>query len=171
MKRELFWLIPLSIVFTFFIVYVYFIYNSNDRSDFEKSITRNTELEFSSLDGEQIQIESVLSLSDFTLVYAWASWCPICADDLVYLNEVASSNSGFQVLAVNRKESTYQANRFLNTLNDLSHISFVIDVEDRYYKEIEGYSMPEGILYDKTGTIILHIRGSVRDVDILNLIK
>lgn len=171
MKKQLYWIIPLSSIFLFFVVYAVYTLNDNNPSDFERVITKNQELTFSSLEGENVAIESIVRSSDFTLVYTWASWCPFCAEDLVYLDEIAATNTNLQILALNRKESTHQANRFLSTIGPLDNITILIDSNDNYYKEIDGFSMPEGVLYNSEGSVVSHIRGSIRNVDILDFIK
>ena len=65
------------------------------------------------------------------------------------------------VIAVNRKEPKEVAVQFLSSIKTFEHIVFAIDETDSFYKSISGFSMPETVMYDTRGTIIVHKRGSM----------
>jgi thiol-disulfide isomerase/thioredoxin len=97
------------------------------------------------------------------IVNVWASWSPYTATEFPILNEVAGNykDRGVKVLGMNRKESQTQIERYLATIPDYEHIEQIIDVNDFFYAGIDGYAMPETIIFDRDGQIIQHLRGVV----------
>jgi thiol-disulfide isomerase/thioredoxin len=97
------------------------------------------------------------------IVNDWASWSPYAVDELPLLEKVATEYAGKNVvvLAINRKENRTQAERFLNSLPPLSHVKIVVDTTDFFYDATGGYAMPETLIYNKAGTIIEHVRGTL----------
>jgi thiol-disulfide isomerase/thioredoxin len=97
------------------------------------------------------------------IVNDWASWSPYAVDELPLLDKVAAEYEGKNVvvLAINRKENRIQAERFLNSLPPLPHIKMVVDSTDFFYSATGGYAMPETLIYNRAGTIIEHVRGTL----------
>ncbi len=97
------------------------------------------------------------------IVNDWASWSPYAVDELPLLEKVASeyADKKVVVLAINRKEDHTQADRFLNSLPPLPHVKIVVDTTDFFYGATGGYAMPETLIYNKAGTIIEHVRGTL----------
>jgi thiol-disulfide isomerase/thioredoxin len=105
-----------------------------------------------------------VSLQDYfgsiLFVNAWASWSPLSRDELIALNIVAGEyrDKGVTFLAVNRKETSAQAERFLATLPPLPNLVLVIDTNDHFYSHSDGYAMPESLIFDENGKLIRHER-------------
>lgn len=97
------------------------------------------------------------------IVNSWASWSPYAVTELPALNALAGefADKNVVVIAVNRKEPKEQAERFLSTLGALPHTKIIIDTEDYFYGVVGGYAMPETIVYDQAGTIIMRTRGTL----------
>ncbi len=102
-------------------------------------------------------------LSEFkapvTVVNVWASWCPFCVEELPDLARIADEFTDVPVVAINRGESSADAQAFLETLSlsDTMHVLF--DPEDSFYRFIEGFGMPETVFVGEEGTILFHKRG------------
>lgn len=97
------------------------------------------------------------------LVYSWASWCPDCREQLEELNRYAATvPADVEVLAVNRMEAPWQAERFINTMPELNNLELILDPEDYLFTRIDGYAVPEIILFDESGAVLLHERGVLR---------
>ena len=98
------------------------------------------------------------------IVNDWASWSPFAVEELPLLEKIAAeyTEKDVVVLAVNRMESSDQAQRFLNTLSPLSHVKIVIDTKDYFYGVSGGYAMPETLIYNEDGVLIEHIRGTLQ---------
>lgn len=95
------------------------------------------------------------------IVTSWASWCPQCIDELATLNNQVEG-AGIKVLAINRKESREVAGRYMLELPPLPNVTFILDSKDYYFNSLEGYAMPETIIYNKAGEIVFHGRGNSR---------
>lgn len=98
------------------------------------------------------------------VVMSWASWCPQCGKDLESLGALAKDYQGrdVRIMAINRAEDKYSAERFLSTLQVPGELRIILDPTDHYFANSEGYAMPETIVFHKDGTVALHQRGEVR---------
>jgi thiol-disulfide isomerase/thioredoxin len=99
------------------------------------------------------------------VVNVWASWSPFSKNDLAVLSRLADRYAADPVhfLAINRAENPLTAERFLKVVNATSDLLLVLDPDDRYYKSIGGYSMPETVLYDSEGEEVLHLHGALTE--------
>jgi thiol-disulfide isomerase/thioredoxin len=102
------------------------------------------------------------------VVNVWASWSPYTEIEFPILNEIAQQykERGVRVLAMNRKENQSQIERYMASIPTYENIEQIIDVNDFFYAGIDGYAMPETIIYDEQGKIIRHIRGVVVKSDL-----
>lgn len=102
------------------------------------------------------------------IVNTWASWSPYAIDELPLLEKIASdyADKKVVVLAINRKENREQADRFLNSISPVPHIKIIVDTTDYFYGTTGGYAMPETIIYNKEGTVIDHLRGTLVDASL-----
>lgn len=116
-------------------------------------------LPYSDLLGNTISLES--QLGKVLVVTSWASWSPFSQGDLTMLNELASEYSNDQIvfMAINRMESKDQAARFMATQSAYPNLLIVLDPDDQFYRKVGGYAMPEVVIFDRSGGIILHERG------------
>lgn len=121
---------------------------------------------YTDIQGNKLSLEEWLG--NPIVVVSWASWSPFSADNLTTLNDLAGEfkSQPVKFMAINRKESNNQALRYLSTLQPLPNITIVIDTEDLFYTKINGYAMPETLIFDAKGDIILHERGQVSIDDI-----
>lgn len=116
---------------------------------------------FTDIDGNK------LTLSDYfgqlLVVTSWASWCPQCATDLPALAEFSKEfdEKDVKILAVDRAENRFTAERFLNSIASTEGLIIILDPEDQFFEVHEGYAMPETLLYDKKGNVVLHQRGAL----------
>lgn len=115
--------------------------------------------QYTDVTGREVAIDEFEG--DILLVYVWASWCPQCADDLVYLANLTQQyhDLGVSVLAMNRGEPRERAQRYLNSLGDASGLNLIIDVGDVFYSSIGGYAMPEVVIFNTGGEKVLHHQG------------
>lgn len=111
--------------------------------------------------GNQVRLDEYLGR--VMIVNSFASWSPFAVTDLANLNELASRYNEEDVvfIAINRKETKEQVQRYVVTLPPYDRIRYVIDQEDRFYASVGGYAMPETVIFDQKGSIAEHIRGSV----------
>ena len=117
---------------------------------------------FTNLQGEAVTMAPYFG--SVIVATSWASWCPQCVTDLGKLGEVAElyKDKEVVVLAVNRAEDKFTAERFLQTTAIPEGVQVILDSEDFYFKNSAGYAMPETIVFGKDGTILLQQRGELR---------
>lgn len=116
---------------------------------------------YTDLKGNKLSLEDWLG--EPIVVVSWASWSPFSADNLKSLDALAQEYSAKKIrfIAMNRKESKEQALRYLSTLTEFPHLTLVIDTEDLFYSAVAGYAMPETVIFNAKGDIILHEHGIV----------
>lgn len=108
-----------------------------------------------------------VALTDYVgkvlVVNSWASWCPFCGGELTKLSSIAETytDEGVQVLAINRAEPATTAERFLRSVGATDGVMLILDPDDRYFESIEGFTMPETVIYDRTGAVIYRHHGEV----------
>lgn len=123
-------------------------------------------LSYTDIDGNPVSLNDYLG--KILIVNSWASWSPFSATELGELSSVVSEydKEEIKVIAINRAEPPTTAQRYLNTIANPENIFLVIDPEDKFYKSISGYAMPETVFYDKQGQIIHHNHGPMKREEI-----
>lgn len=102
-------------------------------------------------------------LTDFAgkplVVNTWAAWCPFCRQELPDFVALQKEFPDVAVIAIDRSEPLATAKGYTDELGISGDILFLLDPGDDFYKNIGGFSMPETIFVDKSGTIVFHKRG------------
>ncbi len=134
--------------------------NESTKNIFADS-TDNAVASYTDLNGNVISLEQYLG--KILIVTSWASWSPFSKDDLISLSEIASSQDSNKVvfIAINRKETREQAQRYMNILPELNSVIVALDPTDHFYISMGGYAMPETIIYNQKGDVVNHIRGVI----------
>ena len=117
------------------------------------------EATYTDINGNPISLEQFLG--KVLVVTTWASWSPFSEADLTKMNAMSNDYDKNSVvfMAINRKETREQAQRYVASLPALDNLVVVIDQEDFFYKSVGGYAMPESLVFDKNGNILDHTRG------------
>jgi thiol-disulfide isomerase/thioredoxin len=123
---------------------------------------------YTDMEGREVRLDSYDE--KVVVVTSWASWCPQCAGELTLLNQLANEKNDdrLHIIAINRNEDKYQAQRFMATLPEFPRIQFVLDNQDYFFDSVEGYAMPETIFYNEAGEIVFHKRGNLTADEIKN---
>ena len=126
---------------------------------------------YTDLAGNPIDLESYAG--QVRVVNSWATWCPFCVEELVDFETLASELEEGEgvVIAINRGEPAAKQQAFLNQLGEFEHIIFVKDEADLFYESIGGFSMPETIYYDESGSVSTHKRGFMAIEEMRNLFQ
>lgn len=91
------------------------------------------------------------------IVATWATWCPSCTEMLSTLGAVKETfGDRIEILAVNRKEEKSTIDSFRASVSLPKNLTYVADGADAYFKNSDGRSMPEIIVYDKDGKMHAH---------------
>lgn len=89
-----------------------------------------------------------------TLIYFWASWCPICRRELPMLEKRFQNykDKGFNIVAINFRDEPAKAKVLINTVRP---ISFPVgDINENWRSDYSKlYGTPTWILLDKKGII------------------
>lgn len=141
--------------------YVYKVPHDRKNADATKNLASTETQVFTDLDGNPVTLDQYSG--KIRIVNSWASWSPFSVQELKDLEIVASENKDRNIvfIAINRKEPKENAKLFLESLQQFSHVQFVIDIGDTYYASVGGYSMPETVIYDTKGAIVEHKRGNM----------
>tara|TARA_B100000508_G_scaffold37715_2_gene29508 strand:- start:3896 stop:4441 length:546 start_codon:yes stop_codon:yes gene_type:complete len=126
-----------------------------------RALSATTTGSYTDLEGKSVVLTDYVG--QVMLVHAWASWCPSCAKELQQLSQIAESyeQDSVVVIAINRAEDRYSAERFLKAHNLDLKVQLILDPDDSFFKSIGGYAMPETIIYNQKGEIVKHIRGDL----------
>lgn len=107
---------------------------------------------------------ATVNLSDMIgqpfVVTTWASWCPHCFADLQAIDSIMGEYPEMRILAINRKESLSQVKRYLATQPNLENVELIIDTSDQFFATVDGYTMPETLVFDASGAVVYHSRGN-----------
>lgn len=125
--------------------------------------TQENQTPYTDLEGNILSLDSYLG--DIIVVNSWASWSPASVTELPMLAKMSDefSDKNVKILAINRNEPRTTAERFLKSVGVSDKVQLVLDADDRYFKSVEGYAMPETIIYDRGGNIIYHHRGAITE--------
>lgn len=117
------------------------------------------EAPYSDMLGNAVSLDSYLG--KVLVVATWASWSPFSATDLQMLDSLADEIANEEVvfMAINRKETKEQAARFTATQPEFNNLVMVLDPRDHFYTAVGGYAMPEVVVYNRRGEVVLHERG------------
>jgi thiol-disulfide isomerase/thioredoxin len=157
-------------------LYIYFIDESevqkrNNTPAAQALIVEDVTQSFTDKEGNSINVNE--HFGKIIVVTSWASWCPQCIEGIQALGPLADEykERDVVVLAVNRGEDKYTAERYLATVALPESIRVVLDPSDHYFKASDGYAMPETIVYSKEGEVALQQRGNVNTQEIKNQIN
>ena len=157
-------LLLIAIIATLYIV----IARQNAVSEETKNIFAGVEdrITYTDVNGAELTLENFLG--QVLVVTSWASWSPFTAADLTSLDLIAKDYPDDEVtfMAINRKETKDQAARLLSTLPEFPELMIIIDTEDHFYHSVAGYAMPETIVFNKKGEIVLHQRGALTAAEV-----
>lgn len=120
----------------------------------------STETPYTDVNGNPFSFDTYRN--KIRIAYIWASWSPSTANEFLVLQDIGTAykDKNVVVLAVNRKEPKERAQAYLNTLTqDVSNIVFTIDETDAFYRLVEGFAMPETVIFNERGDIVWHYRG------------
>ncbi|MCB9813883.1 TlpA family protein disulfide reductase [Candidatus Nomurabacteria bacterium] len=120
---------------------------------------------FTDLEGNAVGLTSYVG--EVIVVSSWASWCPSCVDSLKELSLLSGLyGDEVKILAVNRSDQANIAKAFLKKYEISNTVELVLDEDDRFFKKIDGYTMPETVIYDHKGREVFHKHGVTSVVEL-----
>ena len=159
-------LLFLALAYTFFVVTKDDSTSNQDSQAYETLANTGDQSPYTTISGNSVSLTNYIGT--IMVAHSWASWCPQCKDQLIELSELTETINEVPVtiLAINRAEPASTARLYLRSLEVNEKVQLVLDADDRFYKSIAGYTMPETIIYDQDGTIARHIRGYVSNTEL-----
>ncbi|MEK7638650.1 MAG: TlpA disulfide reductase family protein [Patescibacteria group bacterium] len=170
-KQSLIWLFGLLFVAVVLAVATWFSLNETASRSLKESaagvaLTEPGETAlYTDLSGNSLDLSNYLG--KILIVHSWASWCPQCVTELQFLDQLGLEyQDRLQVLAINRAEPAATAERYLAAVAAGDRIKFLLDPADHFYTSNNGYAMPETIVYEESGAIVLHVHGEIDKVEL-----
>lgn len=94
------------------------------------------------------------------VITLWATWSPLSRDDISLVSElVPTYGNEVSFVLLNRSEEIARAEAYLQQFTIPPEVHIVIDEHDSLYSQIEGFAMPETIVYDQYGNVATRVRG------------
>lgn len=106
------------------------------------------------LAGDAVSREDLLG--GVALVNVWATWCPSCAAEHAYLNELA--RTGVTIFGLNYKDDSAAARRWIETRGDPYRLN-IVDDSGRLGIDLGVTGAPETYLIDAEGIVRLRYQG------------
>ncbi|KUO49770.1 MAG: hypothetical protein APF76_00555 [Desulfitibacter sp. BRH_c19] len=129
--------------------------------------TEKSEGTFDILSNMDVLNGEMISEADFsarpTLVVKWATWCPTCVDELLYLKD---NHQEFQervnLLAINITGSERNTNDVINLI-DSYELPFLVlaDMEDKSSKHFPAKYIPANFLLNTNGEVVNSLEGPI----------
>ncbi|MCA9363114.1 TlpA family protein disulfide reductase [Candidatus Kaiserbacteria bacterium] len=157
--------------------YTYFVHYKNKHkaddvpSALDDFLRSDDDYSYTDIDGNRIYLDNFTG--SILVVNSWASWSPASAEELNKLGHFSEKypESSVKFLAINRADRSALAKQFIKKFAIPNTVMLVLDPEDRYYNLINGYNMPETVIYNQDGQVIKHIRGEIDFVLLEQIIK
>ena len=92
------------------------------------------------------------------LLNVWATWCPSCAAEHVYLNQLAAR--GVRIFGVNYKDNPEAARRWIQSKGN-PYVANILDPDGRLGLDLGVTGAPETYLIDGEGVVHLRHQGPV----------
>lgn len=123
---------------------------------------------YTDLNGNRVVVSDYIG--SVIIINSWASWSPASAAELQMLERIAAnySNEKITFLAINRSEPAKTAKQFLQVYKITNQVMLLLDPDDKFYRSISGYTMPETLIYDKKGAVYHHFRGKLNETEVRN---
>lgn len=109
-------------------------------------------------DGDPVALREITN-GKVALINVWASWCPYCTQELPDFARLKKQYSDIEIIAVNRKESKSAAESYLHSQGVAESLTVLFDEKDDFYRAINGVGMPETVIVDSQGNVVMHRHG------------
>lgn len=131
-----------------------------------QAFTSDQDNNYTDITGNSISLRAMAGQT--FVVTTWASWCPHCLENLEAINAVMADYPTLRTLAINRKESKAQVNRYLVGVQTFENLELLIDTSDQFFTTVAGYTMPETLIFDENGAVVHHVRGNINPTTFRN---
>jgi thiol-disulfide isomerase/thioredoxin len=164
-KRSLVLLIGLFLILLVGVLLTYYIFLSptglraKQHADLRK-VEEGDQVAYTDLDGTPRDLEDFHGKP--LIVNVWASWTPFTKGDHQVLREIKNEyGEKITILALDRMETKETAEAYLNSIGKEEGLIYIIDTTDHFFRSLEGYAMPETIVFDVVGNEVFRKRGAL----------
>ncbi len=121
---------------------------------------------YTDLDGNPVSLEDYKGKP--LLINSWATWMPFSQTELPLLARMHEEyGNRITIIAMNRMENPIIIRSYLAQYGIPTDAFLIfLDPTDFFYRAIQGYAMPETIMYRDDGTIQNHIRGTLNETEL-----
>ena len=145
--------LPLSIIFTFVIIFIIFYQGLKNTNIYTPEVTTNNEIpSFSAkllYSNKVINSSEIFELNKFYLLNIWSSWCVPCKQEHPFLLEL-KKDINIDVIGINYKDTQVNANKFLDELGN-PYNQIIFDKDGTIGIEWGAFGVPESFLiYNRT---------------------
>jgi len=138
------------------LLYISFLRDSKDSE--ESALLQAPDFSLPDASGKSISLETLEG--DVRVLTFWASWSPYSRDELTSLCKLKEEyGDKVSVAALNRDTNPADGRAYLESLGLGEVLVFVYDQQDEYFKEVNGYAMPETLFLDADAKIVAHQHG------------
>ncbi|MFB6181483.1 MAG: TlpA family protein disulfide reductase [Candidatus Magasanikbacteria bacterium] len=132
-------------------------HTTNNKKQAKENNRKVPKLTLTSLKGKEVNLRKI---NEPAVINSWAGWCAFCKKELKNFAKAQEKFEGkVRIIAINRSEPKQKAKRYTDNLGVTDKLTFLLDSNDKFYRKIGGFAMPETIFIDKDGNIVFHKRG------------
>ncbi len=130
-----------------------------------KTIQATEDVRYTDMDGNRVDIATFTGKP--LIINSWATWIPFSKDELKLLESAKQKyGDAITILAINRKEDIPRIKSYISLFNISGDVVLLADETDNFYTVIQGYATPETIFYNPDGTIHMHKRGVLTEIEL-----
>ncbi|NLW46158.1 MAG: TlpA family protein disulfide reductase [Firmicutes bacterium] len=113
------------------------------------------------LEGNPVNLKSVIDNNKVTILNFWATWCPPCRAEIPEFIEFVKEHQGDQValVAVNLQENPKKVKAFAETAG--MNFPILIDEKGSVAQDYQIYAIPTTFFIDSSGVIRDKVEGSI----------
>jgi thiol-disulfide isomerase/thioredoxin len=164
-KRATVLLVCAGVVLLTLIALVYYVYISPvglmaKRNSDISQVESKAESLYVTIDNEEIELTKYDG--EILVVNVWASWSPYTKTDHEVLQRIKDHfGDRITIRAVNRKEDRETVIAYLDSIGRQEGVEYIIDTTDFLFTTLDGYAMPETLIFDNVGNVSFHKRGTL----------
>lgn len=165
-------LIVIGVIVIVGIIIVVGFNNSTDKQIEKKEevLQKVPNFELEDFDGNMVSLEDYKDR--VVVLNSWATWCPFCVNELPDFKKLQEEfKDEISVIAINREESLNTSIQFTNENSLTNTYVFLLDPEDKFYRSIGGFTMPETLFVNTKGEIVIHRRGLLEFKEMKEIIE